>query len=159
MTDMTRIQIDIKTAQLRPWVLEMILGAVKHEAESNGVEIAIARPKMATDEQLEAARDEYQTGDVQIDDDAQVSYVEDPDSIGADYCWVQAWVRVDDAPMPVTANRVMHYLRSEIEYPATLTLEEATAHALAEVHANHSPDALLSPSDLRDELDHLWDGE
>ena len=157
MSDITRIRIDL-TQKLD---LADKVGLERQLTEFLALRGYIPRvtfPVLATEDQVEATRAEYGMDDISIDDDAEVAYLDDPDSIDADYCWVQAWVRAEDTPMPVTANRVMHYLRSEVEYPATLTLEDATAHALAEIHANHSPDVLLSPSDLQDELlaNDLW---
>ena len=59
------------------------------EELAEGIAYAHNRPR-ATPEQIEAARDQYQTDDINIDDNALMS-----DSTEKHY-WVQAWVFVEE---------------------------------------------------------------
>jgi hypothetical protein len=43
----------------------------------------------STEEEREEARDQFMDNDIQIDDDAQVSVIEDSENV-----WVQAWLYV-----------------------------------------------------------------
>jgi hypothetical protein len=53
--------------------------------------------KSATPEQIAAAKEMYQTDDVEIDDDATTSNI--PDETGGS-AWISAWVYVDGAELP-----------------------------------------------------------
>lgn len=105
--------------------------------------------------QREAARQEWPGTDLSIDDDAELSLLDAPD--GADFGWVQAWVRVDDLPMPVTEERLRWYLESEQVAPDWVDPEhgDTLPNVMRRVHLAFGPDPLVSPSQLRSFLETL----
>lgn len=171
MSNITRIRIDIPEG-LTPTQAEILQGSIEGFLATYGtgdhddhLGRCVARAKvevrdMATEEQIEAARDEWQNGDVQVDDDAEVSLLSTPD--GADFGWVQAWVRVDSMPMPVTYERIKWLLENEdsIDIPNSLDFETAAQTGLDAIEANWCKGYMMSPSDLIDALSEVdWEGD
>jgi len=161
MSDLTRIQIDL-VGDVPNDVLRQIQNAAFVKAQEFSIPVVRnVRRTLATESQIEAARDEYPTQDFAIDPDAEITLPDDPEESGSDFGWVQAWVRVDSLPMPVTPERVRFLLREEagdLGIPDDVLMEHAVARALKEIRLNHSPLALLSGADIIDELNGIdWE--